>query len=353
MGDRVRPLLEYQYDNGQNTAGESLSFIDNYFNNADGKQHVTDPHPVSYYLWGAGGAIYYTSANPQGLQAAITIPDSSFKSESVAPGTAVVNPAGSEWTFTGNAGVYAPAPPTDAITDQTLGSTVTAAVDTLAGEKFTVGDADLTLYQVGVWADPGQTGSHTLRIINAAEHTQITEVTFNLTNATTGGFQYAPTELRRRRCRVVPAHAGRRADRERDADRADPRRRCARDTDPRQRHAELQQQDRHAQRSDDGWIDWNILVPATGDYDVIATTTGGGSARLSADDAVTLATASAGSPLQGRVLLTAGLHTIKIQAPAGGVTVSGVNVHRRGGAAAEASRPLIVATTTSTHRQTQ
>jgi hypothetical protein len=41
----------------------NYKFISNYYNNADGKQHVTTPHPPSYYLWGAGGATYYNSNN--------------------------------------------------------------------------------------------------------------------------------------------------------------------------------------------------------------------------------------------------------------------------------------------------
>src|SRR5262249_40529615 len=39
MGDRVRVLYEYQYDNEQFTATEGLRFIDRYFNNGDGTQH--------------------------------------------------------------------------------------------------------------------------------------------------------------------------------------------------------------------------------------------------------------------------------------------------------------------------
>src|SRR5262249_40985426 len=53
MGDRVRVVFEYQYDNVLNIAVEALRFIDQYFNNGDGVAHVPDPHPVSYYIWGA------------------------------------------------------------------------------------------------------------------------------------------------------------------------------------------------------------------------------------------------------------------------------------------------------------
>lgn len=55
---RVRPIFEWQYGNAQDTAHQGLSFLDNYYDNADGKQHVSDPHPVGYFLWGGGGAAY-------------------------------------------------------------------------------------------------------------------------------------------------------------------------------------------------------------------------------------------------------------------------------------------------------
>ncbi|HEY2527884.1 MAG TPA: PA14 domain-containing protein [Xanthobacteraceae bacterium] len=61
MGSRARILGEFQYDNQgwPPTAQYQLDFIDEYFNNGDGTQHVSTPHPVNYYLWGAGGANYF------------------------------------------------------------------------------------------------------------------------------------------------------------------------------------------------------------------------------------------------------------------------------------------------------
>jgi hypothetical protein len=106
MGDRVRMLLEYQYDNYQDTANQALSFINNYFNNGDGKQHVATPHPVNYFLWGAGGAIYYGAVNPTGSQDTVNFADSGFETAAVTPGTSVAQPAGTHWMFTGNAGIY-------------------------------------------------------------------------------------------------------------------------------------------------------------------------------------------------------------------------------------------------------
>jgi PA14 domain len=107
MGDHVRVVLEYQYDNQQLTATESLKFVDQYFNNGDGKQHVPDPHPVRYYIWGAGGAAYFGSSNPRGLVSNIRIPGGTFDGVYVgASGTAVADPTGTSWGFSGDAGVY-------------------------------------------------------------------------------------------------------------------------------------------------------------------------------------------------------------------------------------------------------
>ena len=107
MGDRVRVLYEYQYDNQQFTATEGLRFVDQYFNNGDGQQHVADPHPVGYYLWGAGGASYFGSSNARGLVTNVTVPWGTFESVKIGTGgTAVKAPTGTPWTFTGDAGVY-------------------------------------------------------------------------------------------------------------------------------------------------------------------------------------------------------------------------------------------------------
>jgi hypothetical protein len=105
MGGQVRMVLEYQYDNIQDTAMEELRFIDNYFNNADGKQHVSNPNPVSYYLWGAGGASYFGASNPRGLVSDIAVPDGSFEWAPVANGSAEQRAVGSAWQFTSSAGV--------------------------------------------------------------------------------------------------------------------------------------------------------------------------------------------------------------------------------------------------------
>ncbi len=63
MMTAIRPVLEYQYANGQDTARTELTFLNGYYNNGDGKTHVASPAPPAYYLYGAGGATYYGSNN--------------------------------------------------------------------------------------------------------------------------------------------------------------------------------------------------------------------------------------------------------------------------------------------------
>lgn len=62
MLTRIRPVLEWQQDNGQNTAGTMLNFLDNWYGNRDGS-HVGTPHPVNYYIWGGSGSAYYNPDN--------------------------------------------------------------------------------------------------------------------------------------------------------------------------------------------------------------------------------------------------------------------------------------------------
>lgn len=108
MNNRVRMVLEFQYNNWQDTASTALGFINDYFNNGDGQVHVANPHPVNYYLWGAGAAAYYTSGNPTGAQSTVVFANAGFESSSspISPGTASADPTGASWSFTGDAGIY-------------------------------------------------------------------------------------------------------------------------------------------------------------------------------------------------------------------------------------------------------
>jgi hypothetical protein len=52
----VRPLVEWQQQAGH--AQHALMFLHQYYNNGDGVSYVATPHPVSYYIWGAGVSFY-------------------------------------------------------------------------------------------------------------------------------------------------------------------------------------------------------------------------------------------------------------------------------------------------------
>jgi hypothetical protein len=58
MMTRVRPVFATQLGWADNYLWHGLWFIDLWFNNGDGEQHVQKPHPVSHYVWGAGGSTY-------------------------------------------------------------------------------------------------------------------------------------------------------------------------------------------------------------------------------------------------------------------------------------------------------
>jgi hypothetical protein len=98
----IRPVYEWQYENINGTAKLGLSWTDQYFNNADGVQHVATPHPLNYWLWGGGGATYYGASNSEGLT---DLPaDHDFSATSLPPGYNQA-PSGAAFTFTGSAGI--------------------------------------------------------------------------------------------------------------------------------------------------------------------------------------------------------------------------------------------------------
>ncbi len=103
MGDRVRFLLEWQYDNigWPATAETQLNFLNDYFNNGDGKRHVTTPHPIGYYLWGGGGAAYFGAQNEEGVTTLLS--NGGFEAPRPNDNTAALTSAA--WNFSGTAGI--------------------------------------------------------------------------------------------------------------------------------------------------------------------------------------------------------------------------------------------------------
>ena len=103
MGSRIRTLYEWQYANLNDTARIALTFVDRYFNNGDGQAHVANPHPVSHWFWGGGGATYYGAVNGNGLTSLVA--DPSFGNPDVGAGGYHPLPSGSSWSFSGTAGI--------------------------------------------------------------------------------------------------------------------------------------------------------------------------------------------------------------------------------------------------------
>jgi hypothetical protein len=162
LGQRVRVLYEYQYNDEQGTASSGLSFLERYFDNVDG-QHVPDPKPVAAYLWGAGAATYYGSGNPTGKQSALQVPDGGFERP----------PGASPWTFHGSAALYHQAPLTEGFRVRGAGAAGVPGTRPAAGTRFTVGARPLAVYELGRLTGPGETRSHGVRIIRIADRTLI------------------------------------------------------------------------------------------------------------------------------------------------------------------------------------
>jgi len=151
FGTRFRPLLESQYGNIQDTSFQSFRFIDAYFNNGDG-DHVPTPHPIGYYLWGAGSATYYGVGNNDGVQDEVKFKDASFEAASVPDGTEQKAPTGSGWNFKGDAGVYRLN--SLAFAAQSLGNESHLDGGNALGMRFRVGAKPLFVKQFGRFAKP-------------------------------------------------------------------------------------------------------------------------------------------------------------------------------------------------------
>ncbi len=172
FANMVRVCIFGQYS--QSHQNSMLQFIDTYFNNGDGVARVPNalwpeqPRPVSYYVGAAGGAVYYTSRDRYGTNGpnAGWLENGSFETPALPAGTAALQPTNTGWTFTGNAGVCdVRTARRAAITNQSLGTLGNGlATATRMGFKFTVGPADIYVYEVGRWCASGNNGTHRMAI---------------------------------------------------------------------------------------------------------------------------------------------------------------------------------------------
>ena len=160
MGDRVRFLMEYQYADANSTGFKSLQFLDAWFNNGDG-QHVPNPHPANYYVWGGGGAAYYGVANGEGVQDKIKLAVSGFEQPIVPDGEVQTGISGPAWKFTGAAAIYRNL--TSAVAAfQTAenGKQIVQAKNTAVGFKFRTGAKPVYVFCSGRVFTRNSKGAH-------------------------------------------------------------------------------------------------------------------------------------------------------------------------------------------------
>ena len=173
MNNRIRPLVEFQYANGQETASNSFLFLDNYYNNGNG-EHVKEPHPISYYIWGGGGAAYYGVGNGEGTQNEVVLKDSSFEETVVADGESVT-PTTGPWSFSGNAGVYRTY---DSAVDSYTSAEkrINLPAKTGVGMRFTTGPKPLWVYKLGrVYNDQNGKGAR-ISLLKASDLSLVAKV---------------------------------------------------------------------------------------------------------------------------------------------------------------------------------
>ena len=195
MGPRIRVIYEYQYDNGNDTAQGGLGFLERYFANSAGTSPIAEPHPLNYHLWGAGGAVYYGSGNPQGVQNDFGFANAGLETPVLAEGGVSTTPAGAGWTFTGTAGVYRAAAKTAALSNVALGGTLNPPGRFAAGLRFTTGAQPLAVYGLGRWSDATSMGYHAVSVVRASDGAGVAGVELPASNnVTAGAYRYGMME---------------------------------------------------------------------------------------------------------------------------------------------------------------
>lgn len=164
MGERVRVMLNGQYI--RQFQNNMYQFIDDYYNNGNG-ENVAEPHPVSYYLWCGGGAIYYSTTNMWAVGEEPHLENYNFEDyPAIGSGQAKMTPEGRGWTFEGTAGVADVRYPRHlAFEPESNVETAKRDKKSLLGYRFTVEARDLYAYQIGRIAYPGETGKCSLAIL--------------------------------------------------------------------------------------------------------------------------------------------------------------------------------------------
>jgi hypothetical protein len=180
MDRRVRVLYEYQYDDLQATASEGLTFLDHYFNNGDGQQHVANPRPPSAYLWGAGAATYYGSGDASGIERSAAIADAGFEADR----------RSSPWKLEGKSGLYRTPPVDDALALRAAGP-VSAPAGALVGRRFSVADRPLAVYELGRLAGSGDKQPHAVFLVGAADRSLLASAEVQPAGGSDGRYSFA------------------------------------------------------------------------------------------------------------------------------------------------------------------
>jgi hypothetical protein len=195
MGEKVRVMIFGAYL--RSFQNDFQQFVDDYYNNGAGT-FVEHPHPPSYYFWGTGGAIYYSTSNPWAVGKTPGLENNSFEGYSVAAGSALVAPTnGGGWSFEGTAGVVDVRLPRHLAFAATNSPSMMKLDKQMAvGFKFTVGPKPIFVYEVGRWVQAGETGKRAVGIY-AADGTELAPMrapVLELKGAADGQALFAPLE---------------------------------------------------------------------------------------------------------------------------------------------------------------
>lgn len=165
LNNRVRVVLQYQYDNAQETALQSFRFLDAWYGNGTGS-HVPQAFAPRDLLWGAGGATYYGTGNSDGTQDRIGFRDGGFESVRVAAGGRLSPPVG-PWRFTGPAGLYRNSDTAFLVTKP--GPSVRLREPTALGIAFRSPSRPMFVKELGRWFGPRGDGSRQVILVRASD----------------------------------------------------------------------------------------------------------------------------------------------------------------------------------------
>jgi hypothetical protein len=192
MGETVRNMIFGQYERWfQNGL---MQFVHDYFNNPE---EVDDPRPVSEIFWAAGPAVYYGTTNNFAVADKRLMSNGNFESPDLNDGQAQLRPDAEGWTFTGIAGIV------DNQTERHLpfsapepGPTRQIKGQSAVGVRFTVGERDIYVYEVGRNVYPGDKSRSFTQIYDAegGEITRTKHGSFDLNKSKPGASLFLPAE---------------------------------------------------------------------------------------------------------------------------------------------------------------